>query len=124
MIRYRSASTAPGVKPPAWIESDDASLPTREDDGGRCAFRAIDGDATFVGNWDTDDTDSPHEAQKRAATGTSAEQEGQRVSGSKSRCSSSRRESNGPSRHGHPIAPDRETEDDGDRERSRIEVPG
>ena len=71
MIRYRSASTAPGVKPP-WIESDDASRPTRDDDGGRCAFRAIDGDATFVGNCDADDTDSPHSAQKRAVAGVAA----------------------------------------------------
>ena len=62
-MRYRSARTAPGVNPPTWIESDDASRPTRDEDGGRCAFRAIDGDATFVGSCDTDDRDSPHEGQ-------------------------------------------------------------
>jgi len=81
MIRYRSARTAPGVNPPASIESDDASRPTREDDGGRCAFRATDGDAMFVGSCDTDDTDSPHEGQKRAEVGTSEEQAGQGVTG-------------------------------------------
>lgn len=81
MIRYRSARTAPGVNPPTWIESDDASLPTREEDGGRCAFRAIEGDATFVGSCDTDDTDSPQEGQKRAESGISEEQAGQGVTG-------------------------------------------
>jgi hypothetical protein len=70
MIRYRSASTAPGVKPPDWIESEEASLPTRDDVGGRCALCAMDGDATFVGSWDTDDTASPHDAQNRAASET------------------------------------------------------
>ena len=83
MIRYRSARTAPGVNPPAWIESDDASLPTREDDGGRCAFRATDGDAMFVGSCDTEDTGSPHSGQKRAALGTSDEQAGQGVTGTR-----------------------------------------
>ena len=108
MIRYRSASTAPGVKPPAWIESDDASRPTLEEDGGRRAFCAIDGDATFVGSCDTDDTASPHDEQKRAAAGTSAEQEGQRVDVPTPYllCFRERDRSNG---HGHAIAPDRET---------------
>ena len=81
MIRYRSPRTAPGVNPPAWIESDDASLPTREEDGGRCAFRAIDGVATFVGNCEADDAASPQEGQKRAESGTSEEQAGQGVTG-------------------------------------------
>jgi len=69
------------VKPPIWIESEDASFPTREEDGGRCAFRAIDGDATFVGNCDTDDSDSPQSGQNRAESGTFEEQAGQGVTG-------------------------------------------
>src|SRR6476469_9999105 len=79
MIRYRSARTAPGVNPPAGIESDDACRPTRDDEGGRCALCAIDGDATFVGSCDTDDTASPHEGQKRPESGISDEQAGQGV---------------------------------------------
>jgi hypothetical protein len=69
------------VKPPESIESDEASRPTRDGVGGRRASAAIDGDATFVGNCDTDDTDSPHEGQKRAELGTSEEQAGQGVTG-------------------------------------------
>jgi hypothetical protein len=65
MIRYRSARTAPGVNPPAWIESDDASRPTLEEDGGRRAARATDGDARPVGSWETEEIASPHSGQKR-----------------------------------------------------------
>src|SRR5215831_14095827 len=79
MIRYRSARTAPGVNPPAWIESDDASFPTRDEDGGRCAFCATDGDATFVGSCDTDDTASPHDEQNRAASETPDPHVGQAI---------------------------------------------
>src|SRR5215472_2252567 len=79
MIRYRSASIAPGVNPPASIESDDANRPTLDEDGGRCAFCAIDGDATFVGNCDTDDTASPHDEQNRAASETPDPQLGQAI---------------------------------------------
>jgi hypothetical protein len=56
------------VKAPASIEPEEASRPTRDEDGGRCAFRATDGDAMFVGSCDTDETGSPHAEQKRAAS--------------------------------------------------------
>ena len=67
------------MKPPVSIESEDASRPTLDDDAGRLAASATDGDARFVGIWDTDDTAPPQAGQKRADPGTSAEQEGQRI---------------------------------------------
>ena len=67
------------MKPPASIESDDASRPTFDDEGGRRAASATEGEARFVGICDTDDTASPQAGQKRADPGTSAEQDGQRI---------------------------------------------
>lgn len=79
-MRYRSASIAPGVKPPAWIESEDASFPTLEDVGlRRCAASATEGEARFVDSWETEDTPSPQEGQKRAPSGTAAAQLGHGV---------------------------------------------
>jgi hypothetical protein len=80
MIRYRSASIAPGVNPPACTESEDASLPTLEDGGlRRCAASATEGEARFVGSWETEDTASPQEGQKRAPSETAAAQLGHGV---------------------------------------------
>src|SRR5262249_12085504 len=79
MIRKRSARIAPGVKPPASIESEEASRPTFEELPGRCAFCATEGDAMFVGSCETDDTASPHAGQKCAPAGTSPAHAGQRV---------------------------------------------
>ena len=70
---------SPGVNPPAWIESDDASLPTRDEDGGRCALCAIDGDATFVGSRDGEETASPQDEQKRSESETADPHPGQAV---------------------------------------------
>ena len=67
------------MKPPASIESDEASRPTFEEDGPRRrAASATEADAMFVGSCETDDTDSPHFGQKLASTGVSAEHEGHR----------------------------------------------
>jgi hypothetical protein len=72
---------APGVNPPAWIESEDARRPTRDEDGARRAASATEGDAMLVGICEADvwDTASPQAGQKRADPGTSAEQDGQRI---------------------------------------------
>src|SRR5215472_16365030 len=85
MMRYRSARIAPGVKPPASIESLDASRPTTEEEEGprprRTAASATEGVARFVGICDAeeDGTALPHEGQKRESSGTSAEQDRQRI---------------------------------------------
>src|ERR1700681_4629586 len=81
MTRYRSIRTSPGVKPPASIESEEARRPTFEDEGERCAARATDGEAMFVGSCETDETASPQAGQKWAGPGTSAPHLGQRVTG-------------------------------------------
>jgi hypothetical protein len=73
----------PGVKPPASIESDEASRPTFEEECGRLAASATEGEARFVGSCETDDTASPQEGQKRAEPGTSEEQVGQRITASR-----------------------------------------
>src|SRR5262245_12296022 len=74
MIRYRSARTTPGVKPPTSMTSADASRPTFEEEPGfgRRAAAATDGEAMFVGSWETDETASPQAEQKRADSGTPA----------------------------------------------------
>src|SRR5689334_388709 len=77
MIRYRSASTVPGVKPPRSMESEEARRPTRDGVGARRAAAATDGDAMFVGSSDTDETASPHDGQNRDASGSSEAQKGQ-----------------------------------------------
>ncbi len=79
MIRYRSTMTAPGVKPPASIESEEASRPTGEEEGGRRAAAATEGVANPVGIWDREERGSPHEEQKRPESETSAEQCEQRT---------------------------------------------
>jgi hypothetical protein len=95
MIRYRSASIAPGVNPPAWTESEDASLPTLEDDGlRRRAASSTEGEARFVGSWETEDTPSPQEGQKRAPSGTAAAQLGHGVKACDS--SAGRKDKGGP----------------------------
>ena len=52
------------------MESDDASRPIFDEDGGRCAFCATEGVAMLVGSCEADegDTASPHAEQKRAAS--------------------------------------------------------
>ena len=78
MIRNRSARTAPGVNPPDAIESEETSRPTGAEDGLRLrAASATDGDARFVGIWDTEEIPSPQDGQNRAEAGTSAEHFGQ-----------------------------------------------
>jgi hypothetical protein len=74
MIRYRSARTTPGVNPTISMTSAEASLPTFEDEPGfgRRAAAATDGEAMFVGSWETDETASPQEGQKRAESGIPA----------------------------------------------------
>ena len=70
----------PGVNPPASMESDVASRPTLEDDGGRrAAAAATEGLARFVGIRDTEDSASPHSGQKRADSGTPKPQPGHGV---------------------------------------------
>jgi len=60
------------VKPPASIESEEARRPTFDEDAGRRAAAATDGEARFVGNWETDEIASPQAEQKRAGSGTPA----------------------------------------------------
>ncbi len=74
MIRYRSASTTPGVNPTISMTSAEASLPTFEEEPGfgRRAAAATDGEAMFVGSWETDETASPQAGQKCADSGTPA----------------------------------------------------
>ncbi len=104
MIRYRSASIAPGVNPPAWIESEDANLPTFEDDGfRRRAASATEGEARPVGSWETEDTACPQEGQKRAPSGTAAAQLGHGV---KTAILAPRKEEGG--RTGRPSSQDRD----------------
>ena len=68
------------MKPPAAIESEEASRPTRDDDTGRrAACCATEGDAKFVGSCEIDEIAPPHSGQKRADSEISAEQDGQGI---------------------------------------------
>ena len=67
------------MKPPASIESELASRPTFEEETGRRAACATDGEARFVGSCDTDEIAPPHSGQKRADSEISAEQDGQGI---------------------------------------------
>jgi len=77
MIRYRSDSTVPGVKPPGSIESEKASRPIG-DDGTRPAAAATDGVASPVGTCEADVRSRPHRGHADASA-TSAPQLGQRT---------------------------------------------
>ena len=67
------------MKPPASIESEDASRPTFDEETGRRAARATEGEARFVGSCEIDEIAPPHSGQKRAESETSAEHVGQRI---------------------------------------------
>ena len=61
------------------MESEEARRPTFEEDAGRRAASAEEGDARLVGSCETEDTASPHVGQKRADPAISDEQDGQRT---------------------------------------------
>ena len=68
------------MNPPDSIEPDDASRPT----GAEAvillrAARSTEEDARFVGIWEADEIEPPHAGQKRAESGISAEQDGQKT---------------------------------------------
>jgi hypothetical protein len=68
------------VKPPASIESEEASRPTGAEDGlRRRAASATDAVAMWVGIWETEPIARPQDGQKRAPSSISAEQVGQRT---------------------------------------------
>jgi hypothetical protein len=68
------------VKPPASIESEDASRPTGAEEGlRRRAASATDGVASPVGNCEIEEIACPHEEQKRTESASSAEQLGHRI---------------------------------------------
>ncbi len=85
MIRYRSASTVPGVNPPDSIESEERSRRTGAEEGLlRCAASIAEGVARPVGICESEETACPHEEQKRTESASSAEQEEQRTKGERS----------------------------------------
>src|SRR5262245_16436325 len=77
MIRYRSTRTAPGAKPPAGIESDDARRPIGAE--GIADGIAEGSLAATVGICDSDAVEWPQDGQNRALAGISVEQEGQSI---------------------------------------------
>ena len=77
MIRYRSARTAPGAKPPAGIESDEARRPIGAE---ATAVGIAEGSlAATVGICDSDAVDWPQDGQNRALAGIWVEHEGQSI---------------------------------------------
>src|SRR5512139_99917 len=82
MMRYRSASTIPGVNPPTGIESEEIRRPTGEATMGvPVAATGIGGDSTVpVGIWESEPIGVPHFRQKLLSSGTSLEHDGQFIS--------------------------------------------
>ena len=70
MIRYRSASTEPGVNPPCSIASGEARRPKGAEEGlRRFAFSSTEGVARPVGSCDMEEIACPQDGQKRASSG-------------------------------------------------------
>src|SRR5512137_1265732 len=80
MMRYRSASTIPGVKPPTGIESEEMSRPTGEGMIGVPAAASGGESAIPVGIWESELIGVPQLRQKRLSAGTSLEHDGHFIS--------------------------------------------